>query len=152
MVPSLEMWKEEGVKGLIGFFGNVFFIVKRVGGYFFAQIDYGGRGQLKHTGLQQKGCTLIYIYIFLIVEGEGGWRYGVFFRVPSSEMWKEEGGKGLIGFSGNVFFIMEKVGGYFFYKLIMGGGSVETHRPAIDLTSKMRQRVHLDFFFFFFNC
>jgi len=40
-------------------------------------------------------------------------------------MWKEEGGKGLIGligFSGNVFFIMERVGGYFFYKLIMGGG------------------------------
>ncbi len=42
--------------------------------------------------------------------------------VPSLEMWKEEGGKGLIGFSGNVFFIMEKVGGFFFYKLIMGGG------------------------------
>ncbi len=34
----------------------------------------------------------------------------------------EEGGEGLIGFSGNVFFIMERVGGYFFYKLIMGGG------------------------------
>jgi hypothetical protein len=32
-------------------------------------------------------------------------------------MWKEEGGKGLIGFSGNVFFIMERVG-----VLIMGGG------------------------------
>jgi hypothetical protein len=29
-------------------------------------------------------------------------------------MWKEERGKGLIGFSGNVFFIMERVGGYFF--------------------------------------
>jgi len=54
------------------------------------------------------------IYYFLlsfIVEGEGGWRYGVLFRVPSLEMWKEEGGKGLIGFSGNVFFIMERVGG-----------------------------------------
>jgi hypothetical protein len=37
-------------------------------------------------------------------------------------MWKEEGGKGLIGFSGNVFFSMERVGGYVFYKLIMGGG------------------------------
>jgi hypothetical protein len=34
----------------------------------------------------------------------------------------EEGGKGLIRFFGNVFFIVEKVGGYFFYKLIMGGG------------------------------
>jgi hypothetical protein len=34
----------------------------------------------------------------------------------------EEGGKGLIGFSGNVFFIVERVGGYFFYKLIMGVG------------------------------
>jgi len=34
----------------------------------------------------------------------------------------EEGGKGLIGFSGNVFSIVEMVGGYFFYKLIMGGG------------------------------
>jgi hypothetical protein len=51
MVPSLEMWKEEGGKGLIRFSGNVFFIVERVGGYFFAQIDYGGRGRLKHTGL-----------------------------------------------------------------------------------------------------
>jgi hypothetical protein len=60
--PSLEMWKEEGGKGLIGLSRNVFFIVERVGGYFFAQIDYGGRGRLKHTGLQQKGCTLIYFY------------------------------------------------------------------------------------------
>jgi hypothetical protein len=37
-------------------------------------------------------------------------------------MWKEEGGKGLIGFSGKKNFSMERVGGYFFYKLIMGGG------------------------------
>jgi len=44
MVPSLETWKEEGGKGLIGFFGNVFFIVERVGGFFFVQIDYGGLG------------------------------------------------------------------------------------------------------------
>ncbi len=51
MVPSLEMWKEEGGKGLIGFSGNVFFIVERVRGYFFVQIDYGGRGWLKHTGM-----------------------------------------------------------------------------------------------------
>jgi hypothetical protein len=41
--------------------------------------------------------------------------------VPSLEMWKEEGGKGLIRFSGNVFFIIDRVEGYFFYKLIMGG-------------------------------
>jgi hypothetical protein len=34
----------------------------------------------------------------------------------------KEGGKGLIGFSGNVFFIVERVGGYSFYKLIGGGG------------------------------
>jgi len=68
---------------------------------------------LKHTGLQQKGCTLIFFifYYFFTIEGEGGWRYGVFFRVSSLEMWKEEGGKGLIGFFGNVFFIMERVGG-----------------------------------------
>jgi hypothetical protein len=93
----MKRWKEEGGKGLIGFSGNVFFIVERVGGYFFAQIDYGGRGRLKHTDLQQKGCTLIFLffYIFLfIVEGEGGWRYGVLFRVPSLEMWKEEGERG----------------------------------------------------------
>jgi hypothetical protein len=68
-----------------------------------------------------KGCTLI--FYFFIVEGEGFLHmYGVFFMVPSLEMWKEEGGKGLIGFSGNVFFSMERVGGYYFYKLIMGGG------------------------------
>jgi hypothetical protein len=48
-------WKcgrRRGEKGLIGFSGNVFFIVERVGGFFFAQIDYGGRGRLKPTGLQ----------------------------------------------------------------------------------------------------
>jgi len=71
MVPSLEMWKEEGGKGLIGFSGNVFFIVERVGGYFFVQIDYRGRGWLKHTGLQQKGCTLIFFIIFLLLRGRG---------------------------------------------------------------------------------
>jgi len=48
------------------------------------------------------------LLFFLLLKGRGGWRYGVFFRVPSLEMWKEEGGKGLIGFSGNVFFIMER--------------------------------------------
>jgi len=52
-----------------------------------------------------------FFFFFFSGGGGGGWRYGVFFRVPSLEMWKEEGGKGLIGFSGNVFFIMEKVGG-----------------------------------------
>jgi hypothetical protein len=55
---------EEGGKGLIGFSGNVFFIVERVGGYFFLSIDYGGRGRLKPTGLQQTytydpGITLV---------------------------------------------------------------------------------------------
>jgi len=37
-------------------------------------------------------------------------------------MWKEEGGKGLIGFSRNVFLIVERVGGFFLHNLIMGGG------------------------------
>jgi hypothetical protein len=32
-----------------------------------------------------KGCTLIFLFFIF---------YGVFFRVPSLEMWKEEGGKG----------------------------------------------------------
>jgi len=58
-------------------------------------------------------------------------------------MWKEEGGKGLIGFSRNVFFIVERVGGYFFAQIVWGEGSVETHRPATE-------RVHLDIFFFYF--
>jgi hypothetical protein len=62
----------------------------------------------------------------------------------------KEGGKGLIGFSGNVFFIVERVGGYSFYKLIGGGGgSIETHPLATDHTAKTRQRVHLDFILFF---
>jgi hypothetical protein len=30
----------------------------------------------------------------------------------------------------------------------MGEGSVETHRPAIDLTAKTKQRVHFGFFYF----
>ncbi len=83
-----------------------FLLVVTFNNYFF-------RGSLKHTDLQQKGCTLIFFifYYFFTVEGDGAWRYGVFFRVPSLEMWKEEGGKGLIGFSGNVFFIMERAGG-----------------------------------------
>jgi len=38
--------------------------------------------------------------------------------------------------------------GFFFNKLIMGEGSVETHRPAIDLTAKTKQRVHFGFFYF----
>jgi len=39
----------------------------------------------------------------------------------------------------------------FFTNWLWGQGSVETHRPATDLTAKMRQRVHLDFFFKFFK-
>jgi len=55
----------------------------------------------------------IYLFFkfFLLFRGRGGGGMEFFFRVPSLEMWKEEGGKGLIGFSGNVFFIMERVGG-----------------------------------------
>jgi hypothetical protein len=52
--------------------------------------------------------------------------------------WKEEGGKGLIGFSGNVFFIVERLGrgsaGVIFLQIHYGTG----------------ERVHLDFFSFFY--
>ncbi len=53
-----------------------------------------------------KGCALI-LFIF-IIEGEGGGGMEFFFMVPSLEMWKEEGGKGLIGFCGNclIFFLL----------------------------------------------
>ncbi len=33
-----------------------------------------------------------------------------FFSPRYMKRWKEEGGKGLIGFSGNVFFIVERLG------------------------------------------
>jgi hypothetical protein len=48
------------------------------------------------------------LFIFT-VEGEGGGGMEFLFMVPSLEMWKEEGGKGLIGFSGNclIFFYYE---------------------------------------------
>ncbi len=54
--PFIGNVERGGGKGLIGFSGNVFFIVERVGGYFFAQIDYGGRGRSKHTGCNRKGA------------------------------------------------------------------------------------------------
>jgi len=106
--PFIGNVEGRGGKGLIGFSGKVFFIVERVGSYFFIQINYGGRGWLKHTGLQQKGCTLI--YLFFIVEGEGGGGME-FFYGPFIGNVEGRRGKGLIGFSGNVFFIMERVGG-----------------------------------------
>jgi hypothetical protein len=68
-----------------------------------------GRGVEVFTSQQRpdKGCTLI-LFIFT-VEGEGGGSMEFFFMVPSLEMWKEEGGKGLIGFCGNclIFFYYE---------------------------------------------
>ncbi len=47
-------------------------------------------------------------FIFLTVEGEGVGGMEFFFMVPSLEVWKEEGEKGLIGFCGNclIFFLL----------------------------------------------
>jgi hypothetical protein len=49
------------------------------------------------------------ILFYFTVEGEGGGGMEFFFMVPSMEMWKEEGGKGLIGFCENclIFFYYE---------------------------------------------
>ncbi len=98
-----------GGKGVNRVFWKCFFHYGEGRGF-----DYGGRGRLKPPGLQQtsqqrrdKGCTLI-LFIYT-VEGEGGGGMEFIFMVPSLEMWKEEGGKGLIGFSGNclIFFYYE---------------------------------------------
>jgi len=47
------------------------------------KLFFTGSGELLGfivQGGNLKGCTLI--FYFFIVEGEGGWRYGVFFMVP----------------------------------------------------------------------
>ncbi len=113
-----------GGKGLIGFSGNVFFIVERVGGFFFVQIDYEGRGWLKHTGLQQKRCTLIFIYFyyFFTIEREGGGSMEFFYGPFIGNV---EGGRGkkVNRVFWKCFFHYGKGRGVvFFYKLIMGGG------------------------------
>jgi len=68
--------------------------MERVGGFFFNKLIMGGGVELNPPACKRpdKGCTLI--FIFLIVEGEGGEGMEFFFMVLSLEMWKEEGERG----------------------------------------------------------
>ncbi len=52
---------------------------------------------------------MIVFLLFFTVEGEGVGRQCLFFSPRYMKRW-EEGGKGYIGFSGNVFFIVERLG------------------------------------------
>jgi len=70
---------------------------------------------------------LIVFLLFFIVEGEGGGGQCFRFSPRYMKRWKEEGGKGLIGFSGNVFFIVERLwrgsmGVIFFTNSLWDGG------------------------------
>ncbi len=50
-----------------------------------------------------KGCKLISFFLFFTVEGEGGGGQ-CFFSPKYMKRWKEEGGKGYIGFFWKCFF------------------------------------------------
>jgi hypothetical protein len=74
-----------------------------------------------------KGCTLIFsLFLFLLLRGKGV-EVNVFFFPRYMKKWKEEGGKGYIGFFWKCFFHRGKgrerfTGGNFFYKFIVGWG------------------------------
>ncbi len=62
----MKRWKEEGGKGLIGFFWKCFFHcgeAREGKGVIFFYKFIMGRG---------KGCKLIFFLLFFTVEGEGG--------------------------------------------------------------------------------
>jgi len=66
-----------------------------------------------------KGCTLIFYFFIAERERSGGME---FFYGPFIGNVKGGGGKGLTGFSENVFFIVERVGGYSFVQIDYGRG------------------------------
>jgi len=64
--------------------------------------------------------------------------------------WLRRGEKGVNRVFRKCFFHCGEGRGLFFLQIDYGGeGSVETHRPTTDLTTKTRQRVHLDFILFY---